>query len=256
MAEDGYDSDVSLDEWFEDSFDEPHLCDFRRNGRINVASYLIALQEWGEYEEQPLPARKRRKTVAFQSRRTYEREDPKTSTWWKRYVLDSTNTWKDNSHRNGQLFMRRFCVPFTAVHEVIAKIRTPEHSFWPENPDAFGRPCAPLELLVLGAFRMVTRNSTFDDLAEATNISEDVHRRFSKVFFQWYAKEVFPKVCFLPAVEDLKTSSREYELAGIPATATSVDVVHTRLWCCSANLKNAATGERLLWRITCYLRGD
>ena len=54
---------------------------------------------------------------------------------------------------------------------------------------------------------------------------------------------VFPSVCFLPTVENMKTSSKEYELAALPGTISSVDVVHTRLWSCASNLKNAATGK-------------
>jgi hypothetical protein len=246
------DYDTDDDEIFlhhEEDEEEPNLVDFWRNGRLNIRAFLGAQQDWEESEEERReqgagdPSKKKKKTKPFQQRRSFPREDPNTSSWWRRYVLDSLGTWKDLSHPHGKLFMRRFTLPFNAVHEIIAKIREPEHIFWSESADAFGRACAPLELLVLGCYRMLARNSTYDCLAEATYISEDVHRLFAKRFFQWYATVVFPTVCFLPTVEDMKTSSKEYELAAFPSTISSVDVVHTRLWSCASNLKNAATGK-------------
>ena len=224
--------------------DEPEISDFYLHGQFNARAYLLAEEEWEEQMERNVAHEKKKKKIRpFQSRRTYPKEDPKTSSWYKRYVVDANKTWRDLSHPHGKLFMRRFTLPFTAIHEIIAKIRTPAHSFWSENNDAFGRPCVPLELLVLGCHRMLARNSTYDCLAEATYISEEVHRKFSKLYFEWYARVVFPSVCFLPSVEDMKTSSKEYELAGFPATISSVDVVHQRLWSCASNLKNAATGK-------------
>lgn len=243
----GEDYDTSDDDRHEEDDEEPELINFWRSGRINTTAFLAAQLEYEERQEdrdqEGGPAKKKKKIRPFLSRRTIPREDPKTSSWWRRYVIDEQGTWKDLTHPHGKLFMRRFTLPFSAVHEIIAKIREPEHRFWSENADAFGRAGAPLELLVLGCYRMVARNSTYDCLAEATHISEDVHRRFAKQFFAWYARVVFPSVCFLPSVEDMKTSSKEYELAGFPGTISSVDVVHTRLWCCASNLKNAATGK-------------
>ena len=45
------------------------------------------------------------------------------------------------------------------------------------SKDATGQASAPVELLVLGVFRMLGRACTFDDLEELTDISAETHRR-------------------------------------------------------------------------------
>jgi hypothetical protein len=49
------------------------------------------------------------------------------------------------------------------------------------KPDAAGKLGAPLELLILGTFRYLGRGWTFDDLQEATLISQERHRKFLHV---------------------------------------------------------------------------
>ena len=171
----GEDYDTDDDRREEEDDDEPDMIDFWRDGHINTTAFLAAQLEYEERQEEREqkggPAKKKSKTRTFQTRRTIPREDPRTSSWWRRYVLDAQGTWKDLTHPHGKLFMRRFTLPFTAVHEIIAKIREPDHRFWAEAPDAFGRASAPLELLVLGCYRLLARNSTYDCLTEATYIS-------------------------------------------------------------------------------------
>jgi hypothetical protein len=79
--------------------------------------------------------------------------------------------------------------------------------------DAFGRPAAPLELLILGALRVLGRRSTFDDLYEATFISAEVHRVFFHKFVSFYAKNVYPIVCRPPETEaEIRSCTTDYEV--------------------------------------------
>lgn len=148
MQDDG-ESDDDYDR-FDGHDEEPNPLDFYRSGRFDANAFLFAEDEWEECKEdreRTGSAKKKRKIRPFQARRSIPREDPKTSAWYRRYVEDKNKTWRDLSHPHGKLFMRRFVLPFTAIHEIIAKIREPEHRFWSEAPDAFGRASAPLPLL-------------------------------------------------------------------------------------------------------------
>ena len=49
------------------------------------------------------------------------------------------------------------------------------------SPDAVGRHASPVELLVLGTFRVLGRAWTFDDCYEATFVSAEVHRLFLSI---------------------------------------------------------------------------
>ena len=162
---------------------EPHPLDFYDpiDDDMDIIKYHASHEEWNKKRLNSLlnPPKAR---DAFRTRKTYKRKDPKTSVWWQDYVLDERGTWRDDNHRDGKLFQRRFALSFDAIHEIIAMLRSDEiqHQIWTEKPDAFGKPAIPLELLVLGSFRVLTRNVTFDDLQEATFASANVHRVFSK----------------------------------------------------------------------------
>ena len=113
----------------------------------------------------------------------------------------------DPEHRDGKLFRRRFFFDFASVHAIVAKCK--EAGLHTEGNDAMGRSSSPLALLVLGAMRVLTRNVTFDDVAEQTFISEVVHRVFFPKFVEWYARVVFPEVVHLPALDEVDANGAE-----------------------------------------------
>lgn len=106
-----------------------------------------------------------------------------------------------------------------------------------------GKLSSPRELLVLGSLHILTRNVTFDDLQDRTEISREVHRVFFNRFMKWYSDVVFPHFVKLPSLDDLAENGLEYALAGFPGCIGSVDCVHIRLWGVSANLKQMSTGK-------------
>ena len=136
---------------------QPHPLDFYDPiyDDMNIIEYYLAHDEWNKKRMRSLlnPPKAREE---FRPRKTYKRRDPKTSVWWLDYVLDERGTWKDEGHRDGKLFQRRFALPFEAIHEIVALLRSGEekHKIWTEKSDAFGKPASPLELLVLGSFRV------------------------------------------------------------------------------------------------------
>jgi len=69
---------------------------------------------------------------------------------------------------------------------------------WSEDIDAYGHEGVPMELLVLGSLRILTRNWTLDDLREATLISERTHRTFFPVrVCQMVCRYSIPFVCVI-----------------------------------------------------------
>jgi hypothetical protein len=129
------------------------------------------------------------------------------------------------------------------MKELIKKVKEPAENFWKKGYDAAGRESAPIDLLVLGSMRILTRNVTLDDLYEQTFISAEVHRIFLKNFMHWYSTRVFPEVVKMPTMEELDVNGAEYRAAGFPGCVCSVDCVHVRVWGVSANLKQVCTGK-------------
>ena len=119
-------------------------------------------------ESEPEPPRKPKIP-----RQTYEREDPKTSNWYRYYISRPVT-----SKKALKSFRRAFRLPYRAY---VAFVRDARDGKWfpkSEHKDALGRVGTPLELLVLGALRYLGRGWTFHDIAESTGVSEEVHRNF------------------------------------------------------------------------------
>ena len=223
----------------------PELIDFVdfASGQLDMFNYGNALLEYEDRKREMPDTVEKSNKRPFRHRKTYTRRDPKTSFWWLDYVLDEDRTWRDPTHRNGKLFRFRFSHNFDSVQEIIAKIQEGEHYFWRNKTDNKGKPSSPIELLVLGSLRILTRNVTLDDLVEQTFISSEVHRCFFSKFMMWYSSVVFPLVVRMPLVAELYDNGAEYRVSGFPGCVCSVDCVHVRVWGVAANLKQVSTGK-------------
>ena len=223
----------------------PDLIDYidLASGQLDVFKYAHSLLEFDDRKREfPDIAAKSNKRP-FMHRKTYQRRDPKTSFWWLDYVIDAEHTWRDPTHRNGKLFRIRFSHNFDSVHEIVTKIQESGHYFWRNKTDNKGKPSSPIELLVLGSLRILTRNATLDDLVEQTFISNEVHRCFFSKFMNWYSTIVFPLVVRMPTLDELYDNGAEYRVSGFPGCVCSVDCVHVRVWGVSANFKQVSTGK-------------
>ena len=174
----------------------------------------------------------------------YFKKDPKQSSWYIDYILDERKEYCDPRHRNYKKFTNRFVVDQPGVIEICNTIKNlPEDKqFWTDKCNK----STPLELLVLGVLRTLTRNWTFDCISESTNVSQEVHRVFFPKFVKWYAIEIAPLTIYMPDPTDhnaVKSNGLEYEAAGFPLCLGSVDCVHIRQWLCSRNLKQYSTGK-------------
>ncbi len=129
------------------------------------------------------------------------------------------------------------------------QIKTIKDEKWfPEydTVDAIGRQASPVELLLLGALRVLGRGVVFEELFEGTFISRETHRRFFHKFVKLYAAQVYPRVVKPPANDDLDAIQRTmepYAIAGFPGCFASVDVTHFWWELVPAARIHAATGK-------------
>lgn len=125
-------------------------------------------------------------------------------------------------------FRRRFRLSYHGYREVLRLVISNE------GEEFFGRwtrqhhntrSQSPIELLVLGALRYLGRGWTFDDLEEATGISEEVHRVFFHKFISFGKDVLFPLHVSLPSLS-AEARSAEYESAGMLGCIGSMDATH------------------------------
>ncbi len=162
--------------------------------------------------------------------------------WYKSYVLDSRYSTDPKLHNK---FRRRFRLPRNQFLELVQLAR--DSSWFPkrERRNAAGVRGVPLELLILGALRYLGRGWTFDDLAEATNISESTHREFFHYFIRVGGKQMFEMWVKMPTTDnEIADCMHEFEQAGFRGCIGSADATHIIMEKCSAGLKNHSLGGK------------
>lgn len=117
---------------------------------------------------------------------------------------------------------------------------------WTSAKDASGKPCSPLELLILGALCYLGSGWTFDDCEESTAISQETHRVFFHAFIQIGSTVLFKKHVLTPMnAEELMKHTHEMNEAGCARNAGSMDATHVTMEKCSFCLKNAHLGPKM-----------
>ena len=177
--------------------------------------------------------------------RVYEGYNPTialNSEWYLNYVIKSRLPM---SKVAASTFRRRSRMPYASFISLVKDAR--EDNWFPdyENCKALGQKGAPLEILMLGSLRCLGRGWTFDDLFEATYVSQDVHRVFLKVYTKACRKHLHPKWVKRPETEeDIEDCMHESKLAGFDGCIGSADVTHMVLERCYSRLKNQNSGSK------------
>jgi hypothetical protein len=100
---------------------------------------------------------------------------------WSKMLTDVR--YRDPSSPEGKLFRSRFRVPYPKFLE-ICRICRDSGKFNKAERDCCLQKTVPLEILILGALRVLGRGLCMDDISEMSNVSQEVHR----VFFHKFCK--------------------------------------------------------------------
>jgi hypothetical protein len=103
----------------------------------------------------------------------YARADPKSSKWYRDYIL--SDKCKGLRGKKAMKFRRCFRMPLETFRE-LCQLAHDEN--WFPGYGQFDCTGRPIEILMLGSLRYLGRGWTFDDLEEATDISEESQRVF------------------------------------------------------------------------------
>lgn len=185
-----------------------------------------------------IAAVKRRKE--FKQRKFEKRPKYEQSTWG---MMLAHPRFKDpHDRKGGQLFRRRFRVPFPVYLEILRMTR--ESNWFSEGRDAIGILSAPLELKVLSVLRVLGRGYCFDGVEELCFISAEVLRQFFHKFCALFAAKYFPIYCSPPTTaEEIKHTTGVYARMGLPGCIGSTDCVHIRWERCPAGSRSLHKGK-------------
>ena len=176
------------------------------------------------------------------SSRGYDPQDSLESLWYKRYVKEPEN---HQNRKHFKLFRRRFRMKHHSFCDLVEQAR--DSDWFPQygGYNAIGQQGICLDILILGALRYLGRGWTFDDISEATNVSEEVHRRFFKGFTKACREHLYPKWVNRPETpEEVEDCMSEIKEAGLDGCIGSADVTHVILEKCHARLRNQHLGSK------------
>jgi hypothetical protein len=185
--------------------------------------------------------------LKFKKRRDYDGYDPelsRTSTWYQNYVLNRDAYFKKSKNRIA--FRLRFRMPHFAFVNFVKTAR--DENWFPsyENVNALGQFGVPLDILMLGCLRYLGRGWTFDDLEEATNISQVTFRKFFKDDFIVVGREtLFSRYVTAPQTErEIADCMSEFKEAGFDGAIASADATHIVWDRCPFKMKNQNSGGK------------
>lgn len=167
---------------------------------------------------------------------------PSKSSWYILYV----NNPALGSRSFRKKFRRCFQLPYQQFSELVQDIQQSGHFKRWTSKDAFGKKSSPIELMVLGALRYMGRGLTFDDLEEATAVSEEVHRNFFHRFIDYGSTILFDRHVRMPSnAEEIRSCMHEMKQAGFNGCIGSMDATHIVLEKCSARLHQMHKGFKM-----------
>jgi hypothetical protein len=138
-------------------------------------------------------------------------------------------------------------LPYNSYVELVQTAK--EENWFPKWADtsksAIGKQSSPLELLILGALRYLGLGLTFDDIEEATAISEEVHRVFFHKFIYVGSTILYEKYVNTPQdVNDLMAHMFEFDIAGMAGACASSDATHVIHELCGWRLRRVHKGGK------------
>ena len=150
--------------------------------------------------------------------------------FYQLYVTDTKHMMRNDS----PLFRYRFRLPTKAYYELLQdvkdeiRIKSEYFKRWQHAP--LSQPEIPLELLVLGALRMLGSNTTLDQISEVTYISKDTMNAFFREFCRWGSEVFYKRHVRAPSTrEELDEIVKVYTLGGFAGCCGSIDATHVKL---------------------------
>ena len=197
------------------------------------------------FEHADIDVKRRRDFVA------YDPDKWKNTSWYQNYVFSDKPLTPGTSH--ARKFRLRFRMPMVNFRELVSLARGEKWFPNREKRTILDKEGICLDLLMLGALRVLGRGWTFDDLEEATGVSQHTHRIFFHEFVAAGRVHLYPKYVQAPSnANEFDDIMSEFEEAGMPGCMGSCDATHVVLECCNARLRNQHSGGKLTQTARAY----
>jgi hypothetical protein len=174
---------------------------------------------------------------------------PTSSNWYMEYV----NTPLVENDDFQSEFKNRFRLPFNTFMAITAELKSNDmFQRWCGN-DCTGLPSTPIELLLLGALRILSRDLKNDDIQGYTHIHKETHRQFFHTFLSFGSTILFNRHVKMPLTkEELMPHLQHYARKGFHGAVGSMDATHIASKRVPHDAKQLHTGYKLPYTSRAY----
>jgi hypothetical protein len=159
---------------------------------------------------------------------------------WGRMLTDQATMLNDPTSPQSKVFRRRFRVPFPLFELHVAESK--EH-LGSKTPIA-RREGVPMELKILGVFRILGRGACLDDINELSYISPSTMGVFFHAFCKRGRDVLYPKFVSWPTTkEEITKAMGPYMAVGLDGALASTDALHVAWGGCPKDQTVAHTGK-------------
>ena len=124
-------------------------------------------------------------------------------------------------------FRIHFRLPYKQYLELVQQVQSNELFDRWCGSKSNNKKVSPVELLVLGSLRYLSRGWTFDDCEESTAIDNEVHCCFFQVFIRFGSTELYQKWVISPVdLPAANSNMHMYSHAGFPGCIGSCNCTH------------------------------
>ncbi len=161
---------------------------------------------------------------------------------WGQMLMD--RRCEDIGTRQGKLFRRRFRLPFTVFTRLCHLCDSKNFFNYCEGNEEWNtRRRIPIPLLVLGILRILGRGWCFDDVAEATRISQGTIRLSFHHFCKSMCLHEKKEWVHFSEGDELERDMNVYKAMGLPGCIGSTDCTHVPWGRTPCALKNLCKGK-------------
>lgn len=174
---------------------------------------------------------------------------PADSIWYMSYI----NTPEVEDDHFQKQFKNRFRIPFQSFLDISAELKSAEMFQRWCGRDCTGLSSTPLELLLLGALRILSRDAKCDDLTEYTAINKETHRQFFHSFLLYGSTVLYNRYVVMPRTkEELMPHLQYYARKGLHGAFGSMDATHIASKRIPNGMKQLHTGYKLPYTARAY----
>jgi hypothetical protein len=162
---------------------------------------------------------------AYVEREPQTKANYRSTDWWQLFnrLENDLGDFDSDLSKDGKLFRKRFRLPFSEFYKIYETARDEE---W-FGVQKESKRIVPLNMKMMGSFRLLGRNLVYDDITEISTIKEETMRLFFGDFVETFSRRYYEQWMQQPATTaEIAANESVYRANGLAGCCNSFDGFH------------------------------